>query len=151
MGFQLVFYLFQWFQYAVDITLHPLSFTENPNPQKVRSGENGGKITSNKLVIESLEWKNNGGVYLCRATNGLSEESVNDGLTLDVRCKISSSLYPLSKVSFSRCAIRWCHFDQVPTMHWCFLVKLIVGPCRLVAISFNVPDSQIYLQLQVKL
>lgn len=62
--------------------------TENLSAPEVKNGDNGGHITSSNVIVESLTWQNNGGVYLCRAMNDLLEESVNDGLTLDVQCKM---------------------------------------------------------------
>ncbi|XP_071843219.1 nephrin-like isoform X3 [Apostichopus japonicus] len=62
-------------------------FGENLSAPEVKNGDNGGHITSSNVIVESLTWQNNGGVYLCRAMNDLLEESVNDGLTLDVQYK----------------------------------------------------------------
>lgn len=60
-------------------------FGEDIAAPKVTNGIDGGKVTKSKVIIETLTWQNNGGVYLCRAMNELLVESVNDGLTLDVR------------------------------------------------------------------
>lgn len=53
----------------------------------VVDAENGGKTTRSRLVLESVTSANNGGVHLCRAMSDLVVESVNDGVTLDIKFK----------------------------------------------------------------
>ena len=52
----------------------------------VKNGTNGGKITINVLdIIPTAE--DHLAVYGCRATNIAWDQSVNDGMTLNVLCK----------------------------------------------------------------
>lgn len=54
---------------------------------EVVDAENGGKTTRSCLMLDSVTSANNGGVYLCRAMSDLVIESVNDGVTLDIKCE----------------------------------------------------------------
>ncbi|XP_071511631.1 nephrin-like [Diadema antillarum] len=53
--------------------------------QVMTNAENGGISTRSQLVLPSVSSANNGGVYLCRAESDTLDESVNDGITLDIR------------------------------------------------------------------
>ncbi|XP_063959504.1 nephrin-like [Lytechinus pictus] len=64
----------------------PIENTNNISTE-VLDAENGGKRTRSRLHLESVTSANNGGVYLCRAMSDLVVESVNDGVTLDIKFK----------------------------------------------------------------
>lgn len=65
------------------------------NNLALMNGSNGGKITINILEIVPTP-DDHMAVYGCRATNHAVVKAINDGITLDILCKLKNSLSNLA-------------------------------------------------------